>query len=78
MFVLGKQDRLNVTDLASNFRISRSAVSHHLKVLRDAEVVCNEKIGQEVFYWLDIPSVVSKLRDLSDALEAYKKDGKPE
>jgi DNA-binding transcriptional ArsR family regulator len=34
-----KHDRLNVGEIARQFRISRPAISHHLKVLKDASIV---------------------------------------
>lgn len=45
-------ERLNVTQIASASKLSRTAVSHHLKVLRQAGVLQNEKIGKEVYFWI--------------------------
>jgi ArsR family transcriptional regulator, arsenate/arsenite/antimonite-responsive transcriptional repressor len=68
LFVL-QGDRLNVGEIAAQFKLSRPAISHHLKVLKDAKVVKSEKAGQEVFYWTDKSYVVNGLRDLADSLE---------
>lgn len=46
-------ERLNVGQIVAVSTLSRSAVSHHLKVLRDAGVLDSEKLGKEVFYWVD-------------------------
>jgi DNA-binding transcriptional ArsR family regulator len=46
-------ERLNVGQIVAVSTLSRSAVSHHLKVLRDAGVLGSEKLGKEVFYWVD-------------------------
>lgn len=71
VFLLGRSGRLNVGDIASNVpRISRPAVSHHLRVLKDAGVVRSEKVGQEVFYWLDRAVIVDTLRRLAAAIDA--------
>ena len=40
--------------LASHFDTSRQAVSKHLKVLQECEVVQTEPKGREVYYRLDI------------------------
>ncbi|MDQ6669339.1 MAG: ArsR family transcriptional regulator [Chloroflexota bacterium] len=56
-------------DIASHFRVSRPGISHHLKVLKDAQVVDREKLGQKVFYWVDRDYVVANLRRLADAAE---------
>jgi ArsR family transcriptional regulator len=70
LFVL-KGDRLNVGDIATQFKMSRPAISHHLKVLKDAGVVKSEKLGQEVFYWVDKKYIVGELRKLANILESY-------
>jgi len=70
IFLLDNRDRLNVGEIASHFRrLSRPAISHHLKVLKDAGVLRSEKSGQEVYYWLDCERVVVGLRALADKIE---------
>ena len=46
-------ERLNVGQIVEVSTLSRSAVSHHLKLLREAGVLRSEKIGKEVHYWVD-------------------------
>lgn len=46
-------ERLNVGQIAEVSTLTRSTVSHHLKVLREAGVLRSEKIGKEVWYWID-------------------------
>jgi ArsR family transcriptional regulator len=46
-------ERLNVGQIVAVSTLSRSAVSHHLKLLKDAGVLKSEKIGKEVFFWVD-------------------------
>lgn len=69
IFLLGHEERLNVGEIARHFRISRPAISHHLKVLKDAGAVHNEKVGQEMYYRFDSPHVVAALRALADKIE---------
>ncbi len=69
LLLLGQECRMCVGDIASHFRISRPAISHHLKVLKTNGLVQNEKVGQEVFYWVDAGNMVAILRGLADALE---------
>ncbi len=58
-----KGERLNVGQIVEVSTLSRSAVSHHLKLLRESGVLQSEKQGKEVYYWID--------RDfLDDALSA--------
>lgn len=46
-------ERLNVGQIAEVSTLARSTVSHHLKVLREAGVLGSEKIGKEVWFWID-------------------------
>lgn len=70
LFLLGEKGRLCVGDIAANFHISRPAISHHLKVLKDVGVLESEKVGQEVYYWVDCRNLVAMLRGLADTLES--------
>ena len=55
-------ERLNVGQIAEVSTLSRSAVSHHLKLLREAGVLASEKIGKEVYYWVDKPFLERSLQ----------------
>lgn len=46
-------ERLNVGQIAEVSTLARSTVSHHLKVLREAGVLKSEKLGKEVWFWID-------------------------
>ena len=46
-------ERLNVGQVVGVSTLSRTAVSHHLRVLRDAKVLSSEKQGKEVFFWIN-------------------------
>jgi DNA-binding transcriptional ArsR family regulator len=48
-----KGERLNVGQIVEVSTLSRSAVSHHLKLMRDAGVLQSEKAGKEVYYWIN-------------------------
>lgn len=43
----------SVHDLAAPFQMSRPAVSQHLRVLREAGLVAEERVGRERHYRLD-------------------------
>ena len=46
-------EKLNVGQIVEVSTLSRSAVSHHLKLLKDAGVLSSEKVGKEVYYWIN-------------------------
>lgn len=65
-----------VGDLAERLPVSRPAVSQHLKVLKGAGLVTEQRDGNRRIYWLDLDAVV-ELRDYLDgfwdrALSAFK------
>jgi len=48
-----------VHELAAAFPISRPAISRHLKVLKDAGLVREEKLGRENIYALESSKLIS-------------------
>src|SRR5947209_1413260 len=69
IFLLSCQDQLNVGEISSHFSISRPAISHHLKVLKDAGILHSEKNGQEVYYRVDHGNMSEKLQILINTIE---------
>jgi len=61
-------ERLNVGQIVAASTLSRTAVAHHLRVLRDAGVLRCEKIGKEVWYWRDPDTVRKALTAVLDYL----------
>lgn len=63
-------------ELAKEFPVSRPAVSQHLKVLKDAELVVDRQVGNRRIYQVDLDGVAA-LRAYfdefwDDALTAFK------
>ena len=50
LLVFEPGEEICVNHIARLFKISRPAISHHLKVLRNAELLVGEKRGKEVYY----------------------------
>ena len=57
-------ERLNIGQIVAVSTLSRSAVSHHLKILRDAQVLLSEKIGKEVYFWMNKVFVLKAMRNV--------------
>jgi DNA-binding transcriptional ArsR family regulator len=53
---------LNITTLAQNIGITESAVSHHMRGLRQMRLVNARRDGKEVFYSLTDPHIVALFR----------------
>ncbi|MEO8344384.1 MAG: metalloregulator ArsR/SmtB family transcription factor [Betaproteobacteria bacterium] len=68
MLMFEPGERLNVGQIVAASTLSRTAVAHHLKVLRDADVLHSEKVGKEVWYRADRDAVRAALTDVLDYL----------
>jgi ArsR family transcriptional regulator, arsenate/arsenite/antimonite-responsive transcriptional repressor len=63
-------ERLNVGQIVEVSTLSRSAVSHHLRILKDAGVLGSEKVGKEVYYWVDKAFLVESLAAVMGYIKA--------
>jgi DNA-binding transcriptional ArsR family regulator len=59
----------SVTDLANQLVLSRPAVSHHLKLLLDHQLVSVEQRGKERYYSVTLGPALSLLKQLVNSLE---------
>lgn len=76
VFELLRSGPRSVGELAARLPVSRPAVSQHLRVLKDARLVVDERAGTRRLYRVD-PSGLDGLRSYvesfwSDALAAFK------
>lgn len=54
-----------VGEIASRVDLAQPAVSQHLKVLKEAELVTDERSGQEVYYSLNVAYMAGLLHKLA-------------
>lgn len=62
--------RADVASIAAPFGQDRSVISRHLQVLKQAGVLFAEQRGRHVYYDVDGPSVVGRLRDITERMAA--------
>jgi DNA-binding transcriptional ArsR family regulator len=55
--------------LAEHFHTSRQAVSRHIKILTECELVKQEVSGREIYYTLEI----EKMKEIDKWLEQFRK-----
>jgi DNA-binding transcriptional ArsR family regulator len=55
--------------LAEHFDTTRQAVSKHLRILTECQLLKQEYIGREIYYKLD----VSKMKQIDNWLDQFKK-----
>lgn len=56
-------------NIAEHFDTSRQAISKHLRILTECELVKQEQKGREIFYSLEI----DKMKEIDEWLEQFKK-----
>lgn len=59
-------ERLNVGQIAEASTLARSTVSHHLKILHESGVLASEKIGKEVWFWIDRAALETTFTNVLD------------
>ena len=55
--------------IAEHFDTSRQAVSKHLRILAECELIKQEQKGREIYYQLEI----DKMKEIDEWLEQYRK-----
>ncbi|MBE7557000.1 MAG: winged helix-turn-helix transcriptional regulator [Anaerolineales bacterium] len=85
--MLARSGQLSATEISDQFQVSPSAISQHLKVLREANLVLMEKRAQQRIYQINRETVVEleawakqlaqqwdeRFEALDEVLEAEKK-----
>ncbi|RBP88762.1 ArsR family transcriptional regulator [Cytobacillus firmus] len=70
IILLAENDALSVNEIAQQSNLSRPAISHHLKVMRDNDLVLIEQKGTQRFYTLSIEQGVEQLKKLIQIVES--------
>ena len=63
-----KEGAVSAGDIAAHFHMTAATISHHLAVLKAAELVSDEKRGKFVYYELNM-SVVDEILEWISALK---------
>lgn len=48
------ENACNVSKIAARIGLSQPTTSHHLRILRQAGIITNEKKCRDVIYWIDL------------------------
>ncbi|STZ76539.1 ArsR family transcriptional regulator [Bergeriella denitrificans] len=77
LLLLAKHGQLNVNRITELMPLSRPAVSHHLKLMKQADIVRVAQVGNERFYRIKTPAdggdtcPISRLAALVTSLQAH-------
>ena len=59
-------ERLNIGQIVEVSTLSRTAVSHHLRVLRESGVLESRKEGKEVYFWINKRFLIDAMETVVD------------
>lgn len=71
--LLADEEELPLHELTAHFQMGRTAVSKHLTVLREADLVTNRKLGRETRYRLN-PAPLEEVKDWLSFYEKFWKE----
>ncbi len=63
-------ERMNILQIAGSSKLSRTAVTHHLKLLHASGALQSEKIGKEVFFWVNKSHITSQIKNVLEYIES--------
>jgi DNA-binding transcriptional ArsR family regulator len=64
-----KEERLNILQIVASSKLGRTAVTHHLKLLHRSGALNSEKIGKEVFFWVNKTHIMTEIRNVLDYIK---------
>lgn len=67
--LLFENKELSVSSLTEKLSLSRPAVSHHLKLLLDADLVTVRQEGKERYYRFNLKPALNLLKELTVSIE---------
>jgi DNA-binding transcriptional ArsR family regulator len=75
LLMFERGERLSIGEIVAASTLSRTAVAHHLRVLREAGVLRSSKVGREVWCWPDPDAVRAALGAVDGYLKAHFRTG---
>jgi DNA-binding transcriptional ArsR family regulator len=69
LLMFSRKEELTIKAIADAVPLSRTAVTHHLRVLRDAGVLLAERRGKEVFLRPNTAAVLDAMNALRDYID---------
>ncbi|TDL32489.1 ArsR family transcriptional regulator [Jeotgalibacillus sp. S-D1] len=69
ILLLTKHDTMTVNEITSKLTLSRPAISHHLKILREQGILKMEQQGTQRYYSLAFEDAIEQLKQLIITVE---------
>jgi DNA-binding transcriptional ArsR family regulator len=59
-----KEEKLNILQIVASSKLGRTAVTHHLKILHKSGALSSEKIGKEVYFWVNKTHIITEIQNV--------------
>ena len=59
-----KEERLNILQIVASSKLGRTAVTYHLKILHHSGALSSEKLGKEVFFWVNKTHIMTEIESV--------------
>jgi DNA-binding transcriptional ArsR family regulator len=69
LLAFDKEERLNILQIVASSKLGRTAVTHHLKILHGSGALNSEKIGKEVFFWVNKTHITNEIKNVLDYIK---------
>ena len=69
LLAFAKDERLNILQIVASSKLGRTAVTHHLKILHTSGALNSEKIGKEVFFWVNKTHITAEIKNVLDYIK---------
>ena len=69
LLAFDKDERLNIMQIVASSKLGRTAVTHHLKILQGSGALSSEKIGKEVFFWVNKSHITTEIINVLNYIE---------
>jgi ArsR family transcriptional regulator, arsenate/arsenite/antimonite-responsive transcriptional repressor len=70
ILLLAEKEILSVNEIAEQSKLSRPAISHHLKIMRGINLLKIEQKGTQRYYSLSLDQSVQQLKELIKIVES--------
>lgn len=71
LIMLGAGGRITIKAVAEKFKMSRSAVVHHLNTLQEAGIISSKKDGKEVVIRVNFGTILSAVEKIENYIDNY-------
>ena len=76
IITLLKDGKMSAGEIVSHFSMTNATISHHLSVLKQADLISDERIGKHIYYELNTTVFQEVLSWLQSLMEEDKKHEK--